>query len=46
MTEGMARWFNHGVEGKVPPEDIRSAVDLGLVRLIETGGLDVSNPIY
>jgi hypothetical protein len=32
--------------GDVPEDDIRFAVDLGLVRLSEAGGLVVANPIY
>lgn len=30
----------------VPNEDLRYVIDLGLVRLTATGGLDVANPIY
>jgi hypothetical protein len=32
--------------GDVPEDDIRFAIDLGLVRLSEAGGLVVANPIY
>lgn len=32
--------------GNLPPDDIRFALDLGLVRQTESGGLDVANPIY
>ena len=32
--------------GELPPDDIRYAVDLGLVRMTEAGGLDIANPIY
>lgn len=32
--------------GDVPADDIRFAIDLGLVRLSSTGGLVVANPIY
>ncbi|HSO00796.1 MAG TPA: hypothetical protein VLS89_21040 [Candidatus Nanopelagicales bacterium] len=31
---------------ELPRDDIRFAIDLGLVRMTETGGLDVANPIY
>lgn len=31
---------------EVPAEDIRFAVDLGLVRMTAAGGLEVANPIY
>lgn len=31
---------------EVPANDVRFAVDLGLVRMTEEGGLDVANPIY
>jgi hypothetical protein len=34
------------VLGDVPEDDRRFAVDLGLVRRTEQGGLDVANPIY
>lgn len=30
----------------VPANDVRFAVDLGLVRMTQEGGLDVANPIY
>ncbi|KYG11076.1 hypothetical protein BE21_58280 [Sorangium cellulosum] len=30
----------------VPPDDLRFAIDLGLVRMTAEGGLDVANPIY
>jgi hypothetical protein len=30
----------------LPSDDIRFAIDLGLLRMTETGGLDVENPIY
>jgi hypothetical protein len=30
----------------LPNDDIRFALDLGLVRMTESGGLDVANPIY
>ncbi|HTN89312.1 MAG TPA: ATP-binding protein [Sorangium sp.] len=30
----------------VPPDDLRFAVDLGLVRMTSQGGLDIANPIY
>jgi hypothetical protein len=32
--------------GDLPPDDIRYAIDLGLVRMTEEGGLDIVNPIY
>jgi hypothetical protein len=32
--------------GDVPDDDLRFAQDLGLVRMTDTGGLDVANPIY
>jgi hypothetical protein len=32
--------------GALPPDDVRFALDLGLVRLTAEGGLDVANPIY
>jgi hypothetical protein len=32
--------------GMLPSDDIRFAIDLGLLRMTETGGLDVENPIY
>ncbi|HSO00721.1 MAG TPA: hypothetical protein VLS89_20655, partial [Candidatus Nanopelagicales bacterium] len=35
-----------GSPGLLPPDDIRFAMDLGLVRQTEMGGLDVANPIY
>ncbi|WP_437826230.1 AAA family ATPase [Sorangium sp. So ce1153] len=31
---------------EVPADDVRFAVDLGLVRMTQEGGLDVANPIY
>jgi hypothetical protein len=31
---------------ELPPDDIRFAMDLGLVRMSKTGGLEVANPIY
>jgi hypothetical protein len=31
---------------EVPNDDIRFAIDLGLVRLAPTGGLQIANPIY
>jgi len=31
---------------ELPPDDVRYAIDLGLVRLGEKGSLEVSNPIY
>jgi hypothetical protein len=30
----------------LPPDDIRFALDLGLLRMSTTGGLEVANPIY
>ncbi len=30
----------------VPPDDLRFCVDLGLVRIPSTGGVEVANPIY
>jgi hypothetical protein len=30
----------------VPPDDIRFVLDLGLVRLVDGGGLEIANPIY
>jgi hypothetical protein len=35
-----------GILPDLPPDDVRFAVDLGLVRRTEEGGLDVANPIY
>lgn len=35
-----------GALGDVPRDDQRFAVDLGLLRLSEEGGLEVANPIY
>jgi hypothetical protein len=32
--------------GDVPPDDVRFALDLGLVRMSEEGGLEIANPIY
>jgi hypothetical protein len=32
--------------GDVPEDDLRFVQDLGLVRMAETGGLEVANPIY
>jgi hypothetical protein len=32
--------------GDVPEDDLRFIQDLGLVRMAETGGLEVANPIY
>ena len=32
--------------GDIPPDDLRFALDLGLVRMTSEGGLDVANPIY
>lgn len=32
--------------GDVPEDDLRFAQDLGLVRMGETGGLEVANPLY
>jgi hypothetical protein len=32
--------------GDMPDDDLRFAVDLGLVRMTAEGGLDVANPIY
>lgn len=34
------------IPGALPPDDVRFAVDLGLVRITEGGGLEVANPIY
>lgn len=34
------------IPGDLPPDDVRYACDLGLVRLTSAGGLDVANPIY
>lgn len=31
---------------ELPPDDVRFALDLGLIRLTATGGLDIANPIY
>jgi hypothetical protein len=35
-----------GILPALPPDDPRVAVDLGLVRRTQEGGLDVANPIY
>lgn len=35
-----------GVLGDVPEDDVRFALDLGLVRMDPAGGLEVANPIY
>ncbi|WP_437631484.1 ATP-binding protein [Sorangium sp. So ce854] len=35
-----------GTPAVLPPDDIRFVLDLGLLRMSETGGIEVANPIY
>ncbi|MCY1017490.1 ATP-binding protein [Pyxidicoccus sp. MSG2] len=34
------------IPGALPPDDVRFAVDLGLIRITSTSGVEVANPIY
>ncbi len=34
------------IPGPLPPDDVRFAVDLGLIRMNEAGAFEVANPIY
>lgn len=34
------------IPGALPPDDVRFAVDLGLIRMNEAGAFEVANPIY
>jgi hypothetical protein len=34
------------IPGSLPPDDVRFAVDLGLIRMNEAGAFEVANPIY
>ena len=34
------------IPSALPPDDVRFAIDLGLVRMTTAGGLEVANPIY
>ncbi|WP_323379098.1 ATP-binding protein [Pyxidicoccus xibeiensis] len=34
------------IPGAIPADDLRFAIDLGLIRLASSGGVEVANPIY